>query len=229
MADPEAAMPNDMGDMEPMLDDKKPEEMMEKKDGPQPGEYVEDGSSCFCCSTKCGIITSIIFLIIFFCFELLEMIVIFDNEYFDSTYGVVFALILVILFVAVVLGLIYLFGADSPGTRALIPWCLLVGAIAAFLLAFWACIYICGMYDHDKVYVQGKDGDDATESKSSSSSSDSSSDEPKKKHKYSKQSKVIYLIYNAGVPLLFGLILVLDYFTAKAWVSRHANQERAYG
>ena len=59
----------------------------------------------------------------------------------------------------------YLVAKDSPGSRALIPWALLIGAIANILLAFWIIYYISVMYPRDKVMIQkyDHDGDDFDE------------------------------------------------------------------
>ena len=158
-----------MGDMEPMMPKDEDMMMMMQDDGkPKPGEYVEQGKFCYCCTTKCGIITIAILLIIDFCIEVYNLIVILDNEYFDSMYGGVYAGILVVYFAAVVLLFIYLVAPDSPETRALIPWGFLVGAVANFLLVLWVIIYIGFLYENDKVYVGGMEGGSSDSSSTAS-------------------------------------------------------------
>ena len=137
-------------------------------DGPKPGEYVEKGTFCYCCSTKVGIIIIAILLIIDFFIEIYNVYVIYDNDFFDPIYGGLYISILVIYFVAVILLFVYLVATDSPGTRALVPWGFLLGAIANFLIVLWIIIYIGFMYDQEKVYLKGSDNSGATDSGSMS-------------------------------------------------------------
>merc|ERR1719329_615624 len=103
-------------DMEPMMDKKMDEPMMQA-DGPQPGEYVEKGTFCYCCTTKCGIITIAILLIIDFCFECYNCYLIYDNDFFDPIYGQFYVALLVIYLVAVVILFIYLVANDQGNAR----------------------------------------------------------------------------------------------------------------
>ena len=167
-----------MGDMEPLMEKKEEP----KNDGPQAGEYVEKGTFCYCCTTKCGIITIAILLIIDFCIECFNTYLIFDNDFFDPMYGNVMIAFLVLYFVAVVLLFIYLVANDSPDTRALIPWGFLIGSIANFLIVIWIIVYIGFMYEEDKVYVKSSDtsgmGAGSSDSKSSSSGSAAAAETP---------------------------------------------------
>ena len=59
----------------------------------------------------------------------------------------------------------YLVVSDSPSSRAVVPWALLIAAIANILLAIWIIYYISGLYPKDKVLIQTyeHDGDDYDE------------------------------------------------------------------
>ena len=209
------------GDMQPLMDSKP---MMEAadQDGPKPGEYVEKGTFCYCCSTKVGIIIIAILLIIDFFIEIYNVYMIYDNDFFDPIYGGLYVAILVIYFAAVILLFIYLVANDSPGTRGLVPWGFLLGAIANFLIVIWIIIYIGFLYEEEKVYLKGNDNTGTGDS------STMSADDQKKK-KYKSMSKPLYIIDHIIGPLLAGILFLLEYFSTKVWVKNHENQQRAYG
>ena len=209
---------DNMGDMEPLMEKK---EEQPATDGPQPGEYVEKGTFCYCCSTKCGIITIAIILIIDFFIEIYNVFLVFDNDFFDPMYGGVYVGILVVYFVAVVLVFIYLVATDSPGTRALVPWGFLLGAIANFLIVIWIIVYIGFIYDDDKIYMKKSDN---SGSFSDSSGGAASADNGDKKKKYKTMSKGLYILDHVLGPLIAGILFLLEYVTTKTWVKNHENQ-----
>ncbi len=88
-------------------------------------------------------------IIINFFLECLNAYSFLDNENFDSIYGIVYLCILIPYLAAVILLFVYLCGRDSPGTRKLIPWAVLIVGIVSLLLVFWVIIYIGFMYDKD--------------------------------------------------------------------------------
>ena len=115
----------------------------------------------------------------------------------------------------------YLVAKDSPSSRSLVPWALLVAAIASFLIALWIVYYICAMYPGDKVsivkYSKYDDDDEYDE------------DSGHHKKKYTKQSKGNYILNHILSPLCNGLCYILFFCITLDWVRRHENQERAYG
>ena len=70
-------------------------------------------------------------------------------ENFDTNYGLVYACLLIPYLAAIILLFVYLCGRDSPGTRKLIPWAVLIAGIVSLLLVFWVIIYIGFMYQKD--------------------------------------------------------------------------------
>ena len=205
-----------------MMDEKKEEPMMEpvEDEGPKPGDYVENGKFCYCFSIKCGVIFFSILLIVDFFLECYDLVVILQNEYFATMYGGVYAALVVVFFAGAVLVGIYLVMKDSQWTRALIPWGFLLAAIANFLIAIWIIVYICVIYDKDKVYVatsgldsSSSEADDYSyaEGNPTSGNSTTSADEkpkPKIKKGYAKMSKMVYVIDHVIGPLLGGIFFL---------------------
>ena len=91
--------------------------------------------------------------------ELVSMIYISQNEFFDSIFLVLYVFLFLGLLVAFVLLLVYLCSTDSHKTRRIVPWALLTAAIVNFLIAFWIFLYIQAIYSYDKVYIQNYDKD----------------------------------------------------------------------
>jgi uncharacterized BrkB/YihY/UPF0761 family membrane protein len=75
------------------------------------------------------------------------------NDYFDKYYFWVYLALVIALFVAVFLYLVYLMAKESPKTRDLLPWALLIAAIVNILMAVWVICYICFLYQGDKVMI----------------------------------------------------------------------------
>ena len=57
---------------------------------------------------------------------------------------------------SVALGLVfyYLIAKDSPSSRSVVPWALLIAAVINFLIVMWIASYISLLYPYDKVYVR---------------------------------------------------------------------------
>ena len=139
---------------QPMMDAPKMDEKMEtKKDGPAPGDYVEDGKWCCCFPLKVGVIVVGILLIIDFIIETYELLDLAQNEYFDPIYAYIYFGLLCVYGGAVVLYFVYLVAPDSPRTRGLTPWSLLIAGITSVLIAVWIVVYIYVLYPRDKVYI----------------------------------------------------------------------------
>merc|ERR1712178_221921 len=102
------------------------------------------------------------------------------------------------------------------GSRSVVPWALLLGAIANFLIAIWIIVYICFIYDKDKVYMTRYDRESNDTDMSGDSSGSSGTH-------YTKQSKASYLIAHLISPLINGLAYLLFWCTAADWVERHKN------
>ena len=115
------------------------------------GKYYETRQFCCCFPYKCGIIFMIIILKIVFYYQIIECYFVFDNDYFDISYGIVYVLILLVYLVAAVLTTVYIACDDSPGTRSLLTLAFLLAAIAELLIALWVIIYITAIYDKDYV------------------------------------------------------------------------------
>ena len=48
----------------------------------------------------------------------------------------------------------YLVAKDSPQSRAVVPWALLIAGIANILIAIWIIYYITSIYPREKVLVK---------------------------------------------------------------------------
>ena len=75
------------------------------------------------------------------------------NDYFEANFAVVCVLLLMLLFIAVVMAICYLFLEDSRSSRELVNWAFLLAAIANFLIVIWIIIYISFIYDRNEVMV----------------------------------------------------------------------------
>ena len=58
-----------------------------------------------------------------------------------------------LLFIAVIMALAYLFLEDSRESRELVTWSFLLASIANFLIVVWIIIYISFIYDRNEVLV----------------------------------------------------------------------------
>ena len=130
---------------------------MEKNDELKEKEE-EDNSCCTCCSTKCQIIAVSVFVIIDFFGEVIRIVIVGLNKYFDPIYLWVYVALGVALLVSVVLVCYYLFARDSKESRAIVPWAFLISAVACFLIVCWIIYYIFFMYEKNDVYVASYDG-----------------------------------------------------------------------
>ena len=99
-----------------------------------------------------------ILLIIDFCIETYELLDLAQNEYFDPIYPNVYFALLCVYGIAVVMYSVYLFAPDSPRTRGLTPWSLLIAGIVSLLIAIWIVVYIYFLYPKDKVYIPVSSG-----------------------------------------------------------------------
>ena len=75
------------------------------------------------------------------------------NDYFDAGYAVVYVLLLMLLFIAAIMALVYLFLDDSKESRELVTWAFLLASIANFLIVVWVIIYIAFIHDRNDVLV----------------------------------------------------------------------------
>ena len=139
--------------MDYLADDEEP--MLAKGTGPpSPQDYVEKRKFCWIFSPKCAYVTVGILMIIDFMFQLIaKLFYISQNEFFDPIYFQVYAGLLTLYAVGLCLYLVYLLAPDSPTTRGLIPWALIIAAIANVLIIFWIVIYINSIYSRDDVKI----------------------------------------------------------------------------
>mmetsp|Transcript_8292 Transcript_8292/g.13867 ORF Transcript_8292/g.13867 Transcript_8292/m.13867 type:complete len:152 (+) Transcript_8292:23-478(+) len=113
-------------------------------------------SFCGCFSKKCGVIFLTTIVIANFFFEVIQIILISNNFYFDPVYPMVYALLL--LPMAYSIGtFIYFYMNDTPGARERAREGFIFAAIANFLIALWIIIYITQIYPYDKVYIKEYD------------------------------------------------------------------------
>ena len=198
-------MDNEKDAEENKENDAKPEEEKPPADGPAPGDYVENGKWCCCMPLKVGVIIIGILLIIDFFIEVFELVDLSYNEYFEPMYFYIYLALILVYAVAVVLYCIYLFGKDSPSTRGLTPWALLIAGIVSILIAVWIIVYIFFIYPENKVYIpvseKGRKDD--------------------KKYSYGTMSKEMYVVNHIIEPAFAALLFLTAFCWVKAWVSRH--------
>lgn len=163
---------------------------------------------------KCGIILFGILIILDFFFEIFSTVDILVNENFDGVYGVIYAILVSVMFVAVVMFLYYFCARDSPSSRAVVPWAFLIAAIVNTLIFFWIIIYITAIYPKDKVLItQYEKNDDH----------DLQEGESAVLVHYKKQTKANYIFNHVIGPFCNAIVFLIFFFTAKDWVDCHAN------
>ena len=114
------------------------------------------------------------------------------NPYFDSIYGIVYAVLLIIFVVAVVLISIYLCSEDSPKARSFAPYAFLLGGIANIGVALWVVIYVSAIYEDD--YIK------------SPRANSLDNDSPK------KESKGSYILWNSLFSFINGALYICLFF-----------------
>ena len=112
---------------------------------------------CGCFTPKCGVISASVILICDFIFEIVQIILISLNPYFDTYFWVVYLLLLIPLVYAISIFIEYYLREESPETRKRIPEAFIFAAIASFSIVFWIFIYVAVIYPYEKVYVSGQD------------------------------------------------------------------------
>ena len=123
------------------------------------GDYVERRKFCYCMSLKVGIILIGILIIVDLVIEVINLIFISQNEYFDSVYPSIYGFILLPMVAAVALYIYYYSSRDSHSTRSNLPIALILATITSFLLVIWIIVYISAIYPKEKVYVNKWDKD----------------------------------------------------------------------
>ena len=157
-------------------------------------------------SLKCGIIFFGVILIGDALLETINLVIITQNEYFDSIYPLIFGVLLIFYFTAAAF-FIYWFCKDSQTSRGYLPMALIFAAIGALCLGLWIIIYICCIYPHKQVYVNKYDRKQYF------------SEEPG--DEYHKISKGAYVLNYCLSPLIQALFYWLCYCIVAAWVKRH--------
>ena len=155
----------------------------------------------------------VVFLFIVLFFESMTLLEIYNNEYLDKYYFYVYLVLVIAIAAAAFMYLWYCLAKDSPGTRSLLPWALLIAVIANLFIIIWVCIYILGLYPHEKVYVQRYD----------KHSDEYDEDTGMHKKKYVKESKGSYILIHILSPVVYGLSFLVFYFFVKEWVRMHQN------
>ena len=159
-----------------------------------------------CCSFKCQMIAIGILLIVDFVFKCWNFTGIVMNPYFDSIYGIVYAVFLIVFVVAVVFISIYLCSEDSPKSRSYAPYAFLLGGIANIGVALWIVVYVSVIYEDDYIKTpRSSDPDDAPR----------------------KESKGSYNVWNSLFSFINGGLYIWLFFTTKAWVEENENNEAA--
>ena len=184
------------------------------------GDYVERRKFCYCMSLKVGIILIGVLIIVNLVIEIINLIFISQNEYFDMVYPSIYGFILLPMVAAVALYIYYFSSRDSHSSRSNLPIALILATITSFLLVIWILVYIGAIYPKDKVYVNKWDKDTQLHVE----------DEDEHKHyRYTKQSKGTYIFSHILSPLVNGIAYLLFFFVTRDWVNRHQNQEKAHG
>ena len=174
--------------------------------------HYKEKRQFFCCyPLKCGFFTMGILLIVVLCIEIINTILIYNNEYFDILFPVVYASILIIYCAGGILMLLYFIMDDSAKTRFFVPWAFLLAGICEILLAIWIVIFIFCLYDHPRVYITAfEDGDFST-----------SYGEDEQNKKYVKESKAAYTFKHLLLPILSSILFLIFYTASRDWAQRH--------
>ena len=174
-----------------------------------------------CCSVRCQMI--ILGCLIYFDFfnHVVSLITIFMNPYFGKEYGLVYAIILILYIPAIVLVSIFICSADSPWSRSVFPWGLLIAAVINLLLAGWIIIYITTIYDEPYIKnpITGRQ----------ETYSDEPDDRPERssRKEYTKESKSMYLLWNTLFLFINGALFTCMFWISKLWVDKNAGRQEA--
>ena len=166
----------------------------------------------FCCyPLKCSILVMGILLMIILAIEIFNWVLIYNNEYFESIYGVVYLSILLIHLGSAVLMLLYFVMDDSQKSRSFVPWSFLLAAISEMLIAIWITVFIYCIYDKPKVYIFAFERYDF--------SSPSGNDESKRK--YIKENKNVYVYTHLILPICASVLFFIFFCVSSRWAQRH--------
>ena len=201
-----------MEDIKPLLE-------KQQKSANKEELYIERRKFCNCYTLKCGVIYQLITIIIDFVVEILNAINISENEYFSKSYLQVYIAILIDFSVAVILVLYYFIAKDSPSSRRVVPWALLIAAVVNFLIVLWIASYISLLYPYDKVYVRKQQNNYFNDEELPYNSYET---DPKSSN-YRKQAKSVYILYHTALPIINGIAYLLFFYTTNDWVERHKN------
>ena len=180
-------------------------------------EYRETRRSC-CgnCTMKCMVISFSILLIIDFCQDILLVVKVYLNIYFDDYFQTGILVLVCLVFVSVILVFIHLVYPDSRYTRALVPWAFLIASIASFLIALWIIVYIFGYYDksdqENTVLVSRLDEDNMGKRERRKRTKDENPRGDDIDDRYSHRNKEAYVCRNALSPIVFGIIYLVIFF-----------------
>ena len=77
------------------------------------------------------------------------------NPYFDTYFGIVYAVILSLYLAAAILISMFLCGGagEDPKSRSYVPWAFLLAAISSLGIAIWIVTYISCLYDEPYVKI----------------------------------------------------------------------------
>ena len=92
--------------------------------------------------------TQVILISVLWVVEVIELIIIDKNEYFDKVYPVIYCFIIIVWLIAAIIGVYYLVTTDTPQSRRWLPDVFLTASITAFSLGLWILLYIMAVYDN---------------------------------------------------------------------------------
>ena len=92
-------------------------------------------------------------MIIDFLVEMVNVIMIKENEYFDIIYFLLMVFFIAPLGLGAVLYIVYYALDDSHKSRRLLPFAIFCAFVSNYLMFIWTLLYISAIYPEDKVYV----------------------------------------------------------------------------
>ena len=146
---------------------------------------------------KCGVNLIAVITILFLIAEFIAVMFLFQNVYFDKYFCVVWLVLLIPIFVAVIFFIMFWFNDTKRARKRIAVGCILV-IVAMVSIGIWNIVYINKLYKYDAVYFgTGKPNtnpDDPDENMSSN---------------YIEEDKKAWLIENFTFPILIVAIYLL--------------------
>ena len=200
----------EMGDMQPLMSESRLLPPIEElpADSVQHRDTSHDPKYLYCFSMKCAVYFFGVFILLDLVLECVHAYFISQNEYFEDPYELyyyIYIILLLPLFVAATLFMLYFCAKDSTYERTKLPLAVLLACITGFLVSIWILVYISALYQYDDVFVGI--GDKA--------------DEGQEETNYRSLSKSDYVVIFGAWPFLASAFYFVSWLDTKDFIYRN--------